>query len=1124
MKLRASIFRSALAIGVALTGLQHSVVAGEETDEIVVSLEDSFREPPQEARPRVWWHWLNGNVTKDGIAKDLAWMKRTGIGGVQTFDVNFQTPDVVEKRLAYMTSEWKEAFRFAAEETDRLGLELTVATSPGWSLTGGPWVKPEDGLKKIVWSETIVDSEASAPIRLVAPPTVSGPFQDIPLKPEPGADPDHVTPEDYDDIAVLAFPFGAHEALPTPQFTLHDGKTLDAALLTDGKLADGATILRDKDGNASITIAYDTPQTVRSLVAYLPGSADMFSGPAFDMVLESSDDGAQWREVAQFRPTLAPSTIGFAPVTARLFRLRMTAIDTLSPIDLVSAPGYAGMNYSMYVRQMPFKVAELRLQAEPKLDQFEAKAGFGIARNYYALDTSGSSDEAGVSRKDIVYLSDKLQPDGTLDWKPAKGKWRVLRFGWSLTGKTNHPAPAEATGLEVDKLDGDAVRDYMEQYISSYRDAVGPDLIGERGINAILTDSTEIGAFNWTPAMIDAFKRLRGYDPLFWLPALAGTVVESRAKSDRFLYDFRRTIADLHASEHYGAVAEVAHEAGLKVYGEALEGWRVSLGDDIDMRRYTDFPMAAMWAWPAGMQARPLLVADVRTAASSAHLRGKPIVAAESMTSSRFPWAMGPAELRRVVDTEFAHGINRIIVHTSPHQPVDDKRPGLSLRHIGQFFTRHETWADMARPWIDYIARSSYLLQQGRFAADVAYFPGEEAPVPTLVAEGGLKDLPHRYGYDFVNANAIIEDFAVDNGHLVTKGGARYSALFLGGTSGQMTVPVLRRIYSLARQGATIIGNAPLSTPSLADDPKEFARLVRRMWRNDAVTQLGKGRVIKGTNVEDALATIGIAPDFDGADPKEKLEFVHRELADGHIYYIRNGSDEPRSIDARFRVSGKAPELWNAVTGTIRPLSYRMDGAQTVVPLELSAEDSSFVVFREPSQHTELSIPANVLENAGNIEGPWRVSFQKDRGARPKIDMASLAPLNESDDADIRYFSGVASYTTEFSYSPDSDGSERLVLDLGKVGDIAEVRINGELAGTAWQAPYKIDVTGLARAGLNTLEIKVANLWVNRLIGDAQDGADQVAWTAGKMYNADAPLRPAGLIGPVRLMIRREAP
>lgn len=333
-----------------------------------------------------------------------------------------------------------------------------------------------------------------------------------------------------------------------------------------------------------------------------------------------------------------------------------------------------------------------------------------------------------------------------------------------------------------------------------------------------------------------------------------------------------------------------------------------------------------------------------------------------------------------------------------------------------------------------------------------------------------------------------------------------------------MTLPVLRRIYGLVRDGATIVGNVPQSTPSLADDPKEFARLVSRMWRGDAVTQLGKGRVIAGTDVGQALSTLGIAPDFTGSDANENLDFVHRELAEGHIYYVRNSSDESRSIDARFRVSGKAPEIWDAVTGMARPLSYRIEGGITHVPLTLAAEQSLFVVFSKDTSSSDWTQPMSVTLPIVTLDEDWTVAFEPGRGAPASIELARLAPLNEQSNSGVRFFSGEATYTRTFALSEDQVSAAQLFLDLGVVGDIAEVYVNGELAGTAWQTPYRVDVSEFVRLGENSVEIKVANLWVNRLIGDAQTGEEKIAWASVPMYKPDAPLRTAGLIGPVRIL------
>ncbi|MFM6831437.1 MAG: glycosyl hydrolase [Novosphingobium sp.] len=1105
------LLNSAACAGLAASILLTNIALGREKP----SLEESFRDPPQEARPQVWWHWLNGNVTKEGIRKDIEWMKRAGIGGAQTFDINFSTPTVVDKRLMYMTPAWKDAFRFATSEADRLGLDLTVAASPGWSQTGGPWVAPSDAMKKLVWSTTEVIGGSDRSIGLAPPPRVSGPFQDVPLTPEPGAEKTAV-PQWYQDVAVLAFPSVEREALPLARFSTPDGQTLDSHRLSDGKYAESVSLARS--GSESVVlIAFDGPQAVQTMNVFSTANTDPFNGSAFLAILESCDALGSWTKVTEFLPSLVPTTVSFPAVTASRFRLRLVPRENLSPVDGISAPGYAGINYTQFLRARPIQLAELRLLPEPRVNRSEEKAGFSIARDYYNLDEGQDAKQAGISRSSVVDLTGKLRADGSLDWVAPAGNWRIVRFGTSLLGKTNHPAPVEATGLEVDKLDGSAVRRYIDHYVKTYRDTVGRDFLGKRGVSAILTDSTEVGAFNWTPRMRAEFQKRRGYDPLLWLPTLSGEIVSTREESDRFLYDFRRTIAELHASEHYQTVAQVAHANDLKVYGEALEGWRVSLGDDIDMRAGADIPMGALWSYPSDIGPRPLLLADLRTAASTAHLYGKPIIAAESMTSSRFPWAHSPADLRRVIDTEFAQGVNRIVIHTSPHQPIDDKVPGLSLRHIGQFFTRHETWAEMARPWTEYIARSSFLLQQGRNVADVAYFLGEDGPAGSLAEADRLRDVPRRHAYDFVNATTILRQFRVQKGKLHTKG-ASYHALYLGGSSRQMTLPVLRRIEQLVRQGATVVGRKPTSSPSLADNQAAFGALARSMWSGKPATAIGKGRIIDSDDIEAALASISVLPDF-SASPKlmEQVDFVHRQSAGGDIYFVRNRSQTAVKFDAEFRVSGKFPELWDAMTGQSKPMSYRSHGRTTRVPLVLPGESSSFIVFRAPAKAAAQIIPEPTFVPVKTIDGGWSVEFQAGRGAPEKLDMPTLAPLNENAEAGVRYFSGIATYRTNFALADQDVTGRPTMLDLGNVGDLAEVRVNGEIAGTVWTTPFELDISRFIRAGSNSLEVRVANLWHNRLVGDAQPGAQKIAWTTTPMYKADAPLRPAGLIGPVTL-------
>ena len=1129
-------FRLALAAATALTCVpasaeerhQPAAPAPAET----ASLEAQFVDPPQSARPRVWWHWMNGNITKDGIAKDLAWMKRVGIGGMQNFDANLQTPQIVDKRLVYMDAGWKDAFAFTAREADRLGLELAIAASPGWSETGGPWVPAEDGLKKLVWSETEIVGGKRFAGKLAAPPSITGPFGS--LTPPAGIEEmmsgeKHKTPpQHYGEVRVLAFPVGSIGDLFPVAARDGLGKTLESPRLTDGDLGQGVDIARGgADTNPVVVLDYGKPVTARSLSLYAPGAAMMFVGALYSPRLEASDNGTDWRKVVDLETGQVPVTNAFAATTARYFRVEFFRKQGLGIQLGASAPGlamggdiFASMGQAIMSR--PMTIGDLRLFGDARVDRFETKAGFALSKDYYAL-TGPADDASGIAPASVIDLTARMKPDGSLDWTPPKGTWRVLRFGYSLLGTTNHPAPPEATGLEVDKFDGSAVRRYLEHYIGMYRDASG-GLIGDKGVRAILTDSIEVGAANWTPKMVEQFTRLRGYDPTPWFPALTGVLVGTRADSDRFLYDYRRTLADLMASEHYGTVAKVAHEHGLKVYGEALEDQRPSLGDDMAMRRHADVPMAAMWTHAREDGPKPTYLADIKGAASVAHIYGQNLVAAESMTAAMNPWYYAPRDLKRVIDLEFVHGVNRPVVHTSVHVPVDDKIPGLSLFIFGQYFNRNESWAEMARPWVDYMARNALMLQQGRNVADVGYFYGEEAPLTGLYGEKAVAVAPWAHGYDFVNADALAGALANDGAEVAATGGARYRAIYLGGSSRRMTLATLRRLAQLVEGGATVVGLAPESSPSLDGDDGAFEALVAKLWPGGAQASVGKGRVIASSDIEAALRSIGVAPDFrfSGGEAGAKIPFLHRKLADGDSYFLVNQLDRTETIEARFRVTGKTPELWHAETGTAEPVSYRIANGETIVPLSLSAEQSVHVVFRKPAQADALAIKQVAPVEVARLDGPWQVAFQPGRGAPASATLARLAPLDQHAEPGIKYFSGEATYSRNFAAPKGWKPGRTLWIDLGTVHELAEVRINGKLAGTPWHAPFRVDVGPFMRKGSNRIEVKVANLWVNRLIGDAQPGASKLTFTALPSYRADAPLRPSGLIGPVTLHTQGE--
>ena len=421
--------------------------------------------------------------------------------------------------------------------------------------------------------------------------------------------------------------------------------------------------------------------------------------------------------------------------------------------------------------------------------------------------------------------------------------------------------------------------------------------------------------------MIEEFTRRRGYDPRPWLPVLTGRVVESAEASDRFLWDFRRALSDMLAEYHYDLITTLLKARGMGHYGESHEGGRAFVGDGMEAKRTNDVPMSAMWTQRPGVNAEQYgYNADIRESASVAHLYGKTFVAAESLTAGSVAWGWCPATLKPTADKELAMGLNRFVIHTSVHQPLLDKGPGLSLGPFGQWFTRNETWAEQASAWVTYLARSSFMLQQGRFVADVAYYYGEDTNVTALFRDKA-PPVPAGYNFDYVNADALVHLLSVVDGQLAAPSGMRYRVLALDPNSRHMSLPVLRKIRDLVAAGAVVAGPKPLSTPSLSDDQAEFRRLADELWGSGgAGSKTGKGAVKGDGSLGDVLKELGVAPDFEHTKPKADtaLLAVHRALADGDLYFVNNRNDREEDVEASFRVTGKQAELWHADTGPAR--------------------------------------------------------------------------------------------------------------------------------------------------------------------------------------------------------------
>ena len=1069
------------------------------------SLEQGFRTPPSSALPRVWWHWMNANVSRSGIDKDLTWMRRVGVGGVQNFDASLNTPRIVQSPVAFMSDAWKAEFHHAVTLADSLGLEFTIASSPGWSETGGPWVKPEQAMKKLVWSERVVDGGAPVAGPLPAPPSVSGTFQNIALPNTSLSGASYKVPTLYRDAAVVAYRMPAAESEAQPTVTA--SSAVDLSALQDGDLAKPVEVPYGPDSLAWVQFTYAQPTTIRALsvVALGSGGRGGFGGVSAAGQIQVSDDGSAFRTIGELPRGGAPqATIAFAPTSARFFRVLFKQPG--APTGGLGGFGGGGQPPQPVRAQ---RIAELSLTSAARIHRFEDKAGWSHIDGLDAMPTPAVSADLAVAKSNVIDLTSRLRPDGTLDWTPPAGKWRVLRLGWSLAGTLNRPASPEGTGLEVDKLDRSHVRSYLETYLGLYAGAAGPGMVGRRGVRYLLTDSYEAAASNWTDRMIAEFTSRRGYDPKPWLPALTGRIVESAEASDRFLWDFRRTLSDLIADNHYGEIARLVHARGLGIYGESHEVRRAFIGDGMEVKKNTDIPMGATWYG----RANGLVLPDIKESAAVAHLYGQNLVAAESFTTvGGIAYGISPEMLKPTADKMMANGLNRFVIHTSVHQPVDSTGPGVGLGPFGEWFTRHETWAEQAGAWTGYLARSSHLLQQGRNAADVAWFYGEGDNITALFGNR-MPTVPLGYAWDFVNGDALRNLLTVGNGRLTAPSGASYRVLALDPAARRMTVPTLRKIRDFVRAGGIVVGEKPVDTPSLSDDPAELKRIADALWGGET----GIGKVVP--TFAAAMAAAALAPDVDLRGDSTVL-FVHRTLRDGEIYFVANTTERPAGGEISFRVTGKAPELWRADDGTIAPASYRIENGRTFVSLPLSAYDAAFIVFRSRSTAPARRVPENVETNVATLTGPWTVAFASNLGAPATATFPELASWTTSPDPGVKYFSGTASYAKTLDVPAAwRAGGGRLLLDLGSVKNIADVRVNGRFVGFAWRPPFRVDVTDALTTGTNNIEIRVSNLWPNRMIGDKQPGVDRKhAFAIFDPFRADSPLLPSGLLGPVRVV------
>lgn len=1041
-------------------------------------LENNFVSPPESIQTSVYWYWISDNISKEGAVKDLHAMKEAGIN--RAFIGNIGIDNLPFGKIKVLSDEWWEILHLALKTATELDIEIGIFNSPGWSQSGGPWVQPEQAMRYLASSEVVVKGPQKITRKLEQPHEM---FQDVKVIAIPSIDSEGMVLNSHNSTVT------ASPAIP------------NLSALTDNNLQTGISL---PGNNVAISFTPEKPFTARSLTIRTTPSP--FRA---DAELQAKGENNEFHTISQFvinrsNPALNVGFDRYAPVT-------------------ISLPATTASEFKLILNYHPQNagLAEVTLSAIPRVERYSEKilakmhpTPLPYWKDYMWADQPEVDDPSLLIMADqVLDISDRISPDGTLNWEVPDGEWKILRMGMTPTQVTNSPASPEATGLEIDKMSKEWVASHFDAFIGEILRKI-PE--GDRKtFKVVVQDSYETGGQNFTDNMLEEFKARYGYDPLPYLPVYRGYVVNSPQESDRFLWDLRRMIADKVAYDYVGGLRDVSHQHGLTTWLENYGHWGFP-GEFLMYGGQSDEIGGEFWSQGE--------LGDIenRAATSAGHIYGKSKISAESNTSGGPAYSRYPAMMKQRTDRFFAEGINNTLLHVYIMQPYEDKNPGVNA-WFGNEFDRKNSWFSQMDLFTQYLKRVNFMLQQGLNVADVAYFIGEDAPKMTGVVD---PPLPIGYQFDYMNAEVIIRDMTVKNGLITLPHGTQYRVLVLPKQE-TMRPELLAKIKELVYQGACVIGPAPERSPSLQNQPEadqQVAEMAAELWGevdgiNVTHRKYGKGEIMNGVTMEELFALIQLPPDCQL--PEENfIHYGHRSMDGIEIYFISNQAGEEKTIHPEFRVTGKQPELWEATSGSIRPLpAFEMKAQTTSVPIKLAPYESIFVVFREKATKSKVkdiqdNYPAPQLIE--DLKGPWSVSFDPAfRGPAEPVIFETLHDWSTSSDESIKYYSGTAHYKILFTMSEASE-DETIEIDLGNLTAMAKVKVNGNYAGGVWTYPYKLDISGFVKPGENELEIELVNNWMNRLIGDQQlPEAQRGTWCFVNPYNAQSPLQPSGLFGPV---------
>ncbi len=1043
------------------------------------SLKQGFDNPPQEAKPLTWWHWINGSVSKEGIEKDFKSFKEAGIAGVQLLNANMYVP---AGHLRFHSQDWFDYIKYAIEKANKYGLEFTIMNCDGWATAGGPWNTPETSMKKFVWSETDVVGGSEIFIPLPKPSGIKHDF--------------------YRDIEVFA----------VPAYT----KENDNCKISVSK----------KDDSFTISFDYFEPLD-KKLFSF--GFTKQSGKSKVSGVLYASDDGKDFRKIGDFllEGYLRNMAVNqpFKQTKAKHFKVELS-------LDSISKDFLDTKKFSLTNDAMLSSITSKTMSSKSLNDSL-----------YDGVSLEAQTQNA-IRENDLIFLTSKLDVEGNIKATLPKGKWTIIRLGYTTTGSTNHPAQKEGHGLEVDKMNSKAVLRHLEnslaRTIQESRQYIGATFKG------ILFDSWEAGEQNWTESIQQDFRDLNGYDMKRYLPVLTGRVVDSQVISNVFLMDFRRTISTNIATKYYATARKFANDNGLIMYAEPYAG---DCFNEMQAGQNVDVIMSEFWVGLEGDLREGFKYPGIKKTSSTSHMTGRTITGAESFTARELAarWSKTPIGIKDSGDLAFVRGLNRAIFHTSAHQP-NDLKPGFSLGRYGTHFGRANTWWHEAKIWMDYMSRTQFMLQSGKPYADILYLRSDDVE---SVKKFEAPELP--LGYDFECANSdMIKNSVVSAGKIVIPNlGYTFSA-FMTPKYWEADLVLLKKIKTMAEAGVLILGTPPAGPNNMADavdNYSEWQAYKNLIWKNKEIYP-------SAAEIEATLAKSKVKKDFEFAalnkEIKNPLDFairaIHRKFGFNDIYFVANLNAHAETFEAKFKVTGKTPQLWNSVTGEVTDiLAAYSDKEFTYVDMNLPALGSVFVVFKEGAldakkpQHIcdendkTLGASSDTYEYVSGkgviafkegmrsksakgvsdftlhgkpdiqVLNPksWQVNFTSPFRERFERSFNKLELWNKSQDAAVKYFSGTALYRCEFELSEDSiKDAVKCVIDLGKVYEIARVKLNSTDLGVAWTYPYEFDASKAIKSGKNILEIYITNSWVNRMIADEKLPQDTKYDTTGASFIA----------------------